>query len=304
MQDEGNTVATPGRHRPVTAVVPAAGHGTRLRPLSDAVPKEMLPLGRRPVLEHIVLELEAAGIQHIVLVLSPAKMESIRSYFGGRRSTRVEFSYVLQPEMRGLGDAVLRAEAMVGDTFVVALGDAVFEEATPGAVTRRLIDAAAAAGAAVGLAVHQVPRESLSRYGVVRPSVAVTQGATVVPISDIVEKPAAHEAPSDLAAAARYVVTREIFDVLRATPPDPRGEIQLTHALQHLLREGRTGIAVPLQSTERRHDIGAFDSYFRAFLTFALADKELGEGLRRDISVALANGGRQPRRDGSKDTYE
>jgi UTP--glucose-1-phosphate uridylyltransferase len=250
----------------------------------------MLPVGRLPVLERIVSELEAAGIRHVALVLSPAK-ESIRSYFGGRRGS-VEFSYIVQPEMLGLGDAVLRAEDVAGESFVIALGDAVFEEPTVGGVTRRLIDAVASRGATVGLAVQRVAPENISRYGVVRPSSAgSTDWADVVPISDIVEKPSAREAPSDLAAAARYVVTRDVFAALRETPPDARGEIQLTHALQRLLRQGRTGVAVPLRSAERRHDIGAFDSYFRAFLAFALADPEFGERLRRDAPDVLANGG-------------
>jgi UTP--glucose-1-phosphate uridylyltransferase len=292
MEDEGNTVASPDGYRPVTAVIPAAGLGTRLRPLSDAIPKEMLPVGRQPVLERIVRELAAAGIRHIALILSPVKEGSIRGYFGDQRDG-IDFSYILQPEMRGLGDAVLRAEAVAGDAFVIALGDAVFEEHMPGDVTRRLIDAVAASGAAVGLAVHRVAPENISRYGVVRPAAPVAEGAAIIPLSDIVEKPAAHEAPSDLAAAARYVVTREVFDALRATSPDARGELQLTHALQRLLRQGRTGVAVPLRSTERRHDIGAFDSYFRAFLTFALADPEYGDGLRRSLRDALANGAQE-----------
>jgi UTP--glucose-1-phosphate uridylyltransferase len=285
MQDPGHSPASRTVRPPVTAVVPAAGLGTRLRPLSDAIPKEMLPVGRRLVLERIVVELEAAGIRHIVLVVSPAKQERFRAHFGAR-SGGVEFTYIVQPEMRGLGDAVLRAGPIVEDTFIVALGDAVFEEPTPGAVTRRLIDAAAASEAAVGLVVHRVAPENLSRYGVVRPMTSlVADGGAVIAISDIVEKPAAHEAPSDLAAAARYVVTHEVFEALRATPADARGELQLTHALQRLLRQGCGGVAVPLQTGERRHDIGAFDSYFRAFLAFALADEEYGDALRRELAA-------------------
>jgi UTP--glucose-1-phosphate uridylyltransferase len=253
----------------------------------------MLPVGRRLVLEWIVAELEAAGIRHVVLVVSPAKQERFRAHFGSRWGG-VELSYIVQPEMRGLGDAVLRAAPAVEDSFVVALGDAVFEEPEPGAVTRRLIGTTAATGAAVGLAVHRVPPENLSRYGVVRPMTSVAgNGAVSIPISDIVEKPAAQEAPSDLAAAARYAVTGEVFEALRATAPDARGELQLTHALQRLLRQGRRGVAVPLQPGERRHDIGAFDSYFCAFLSFALTDPECGDALRRDLIALCGTEGQE-----------
>jgi UTP--glucose-1-phosphate uridylyltransferase len=292
MYDVGNTDASSVGDRPITAVVPAAGLGTRLRPLSDAIPKEMLPVGRQPVLEHIVLELEAAGIRHIVVILSPAKEERIRSYFGKQRGA-IEFTYIVQPQMLGLGDAVLRAEGIVREAFVIALGDAVFEETAPGGVTRRLIDAFIETGSGVGLAVQRVAPENISRYGVVRPSAPTVQGAALVPISDIIEKPAIQEAPSDLAAAARYVVTCDVFDALRATPPDARGELQLTHALQRLLRQGHHGVAVPLRSEEKRHDIGAFDSYFRAFLRFALADSEYGNEFRRSATAILGETGQE-----------
>ena len=153
-------------------VIPAAGLGTRLRPLtSGALPKEMLPVGRKLALERIVDELRAAGVTRIVFVLSPAKEDLIRRHFGDAAEDAT-FVYVLQPEMRGLGDAVLRARSAVGAAarFVVALGDAVFEEPETGGLTRRLWDATADADAAVGIAVQRVPPERISRYGVVKPA--------------------------------------------------------------------------------------------------------------------------------------
>jgi UTP--glucose-1-phosphate uridylyltransferase len=267
---------------PTTAIVPAAGFGTRLRPLTDAIPKEMLPVGRRLALEHIVDELKAAGITTVVFVLSPAKEAFIQKHFG-EEADGMTFRYAIQPEMRGLGEAVLRAEPFVeggNRPFIVALGDAVFDEPMRGGLTRRLAEAAAASDAAVGLVVQRVPRERISRYGVVTPADAAALREEDAPvsfaISDIVEKPAPEEAPSEFAAVARS----GIFATLRETPPGKGGEIQLTDALRIQLREGRPGVAAPLQPGEVRHDIGSFDSYFRAFAAFALADPEQGEAFR------------------------
>jgi UTP--glucose-1-phosphate uridylyltransferase len=284
--DAGNA---PSVRRPAVAVVPAAGFGSRLRPLTDITPKEMLPVGRRVALERIVDELRAAGMVRIVFVLSPAKEPLIRGHFG-EGAPGTSFDYVIQPEMRGLGDAVLRAEphVRVGEPFVVALGDAVFEEPKEGSVTTRLADAFAASPdqAALGLVVQQVPRERLSRYGVVRPAGAAS--AEPFPISDIVEKPTPAKAPSDYAAAARYILTTDIFDILRATRPGQNGEIQLTDAMRAILAQGRTGVAVPLKPGEVRHDIGGLDSYFKAFAAFALTDPEQGDGLRAYLEERLA----------------
>jgi UTP--glucose-1-phosphate uridylyltransferase len=353
--------------RPRVAIVPAAGLGTRLRPLTDLLPKEMLPVGRRFALEHIVTELAAAGIQRIVFVLSPAKEAFVRSRFTS--SADVEFVFALQPEMRGLGDAILHAQPHVpaDAPFVVALGDAVFEEPVPGALTRRVIDAST--GASVAIAVQRVPAERLSRYGVVKPLVApvsppAPSGANVpthaawVPdlvaasprsssnqglstlalqdqpsppfpaepekeamagptrssgtlapaaqaappegaggandafaIDDIVEKPPLGQAPSEWAVAARYVVTPDVFPALRESRPGANGEVNLTDAL-HVLLARSPGFAVPLGSGEVRHDIGGWDSYYRAFLVFALADPEVGAGLRAFLTERL--GGVEP----------
>lgn len=288
--------------RPTVAVVPAAGFGTRLRPLTDAIPKEMLPVGRRLALEGIVEELTAAGMTRIVFVLSPAKLEVIQRRFGdGGDAQGVTFSYALQTEMRGLGDAILKAERFTDPSapFLVALGDAVFEEPTPGGLTTRLADAFASTNAAVGLAVQRVPRERISRYGVVKPS--GERQADYLPISDIVEKPAPEDAPSDYAAAARYLLRPEIFEQLRRTPPGKGGEVQLTDALRAQLQQGASGIAVPLKDGEIRHDIGGLDSYFKAFAAFALADPEHGAGferyLRERLSAAPASNTTTPEKD-------
>jgi UTP--glucose-1-phosphate uridylyltransferase len=278
----------------LVGVIPAAGFGTRLRPLTaGALPKEMLPVGRKLALEHIVDELRAAGVGRIVFVLSPAKEDLVRQHFGEGSDTDadpVRFAYVRQPQMRGLGDAVLRAADQVphGAAFVVALGDAVFEEPAPGGLTRRLLRATKEAGATVGLAVQRVPADRIGRYGVVRPANGTSIGdPSVVPISDIVEKPAPGEAPSDLAAAARYVLSADVFDQLRRTPPGKNNEVQLTDALRALIGPERPGVAVPLAPGEQRHDLGGLDSYFRAFAAFALRDPDHGTELGRWLDQHL-----------------
>lgn len=276
----------PSAPAPFVAVIPAAGLGTRLRPLttSGALPKEMLPVGRKLALERIVEEMIAAGAGCIVFVLSPAKETLVRQHFGSGK----DFVYVRQPEMLGLGDAVLRAagavtSAGVGEPhsrFVVALGDAVFEEPAPGGLTRRLVNATASANADVGLVVRRVAHEQLSRYGVVRPAQAVADDrADPFVISDIVEKPHPDQAPSSWAAAARYVLSPSVFDVLKRTPPAANGEVQLTDALRAMLAGGSVGVAAPLLFGEMRHDLGGLDSYFRAFVAFALRDPDHGSAL-------------------------
>lgn len=271
-----------------TAVIPAAGFGTRLRPLTNAIPKEMLPVGGRLALERIVDEMRAAGISDIVFVLSPAKLAQIQGYFGDG-AEGITYRYAIQPEMRGLGEAILRAEPLLsGDgPFVVALGDAVFEEPIAGGLTGRLCSAFVNHKATVGLAVQKVARERISRYGVVKPAGEPTADDDAIAIIDIVEKPAPEDAPSDLAAAARYVVRPEIFNTLRETPPGKGGEIQLTDALRSELHQDRIGIAVPLQAGEVRHDIGSLETYYRAFAAFALADAENGPGLATYLKARL-----------------
>jgi UTP--glucose-1-phosphate uridylyltransferase len=262
----------------VVAIVPAAGLGTRLRPLSDAIPKEMLPVGRALALERIVAELHAAGIERIVFVVSPQKEGFIRNHFGPR------FGYVLQPEMRGLGEAILRARPHTegASRLLVALGDAVFEEPVLGGLTRRVL----AADSPLAIAVQQLPRERLAKYGVVAPTSEETSTGSFR-IKDIVEKPAPQDAPSDFAVTARYALPDTLFETLEKTSPAKSGELQLTDALQTLLRAGVPGSAVPLLPGETRHDIGGFETYFKAFVTFAMNDPDHGAALRTYLKETL-----------------
>jgi UTP--glucose-1-phosphate uridylyltransferase len=266
---------------PTLAVVPAAGLGTRLRPLSSAIPKEMLPVGGKVALERIVDELIAAGIERAVFVLSAAKEPLIKNYFGTQFSTphgTIAIDYAFQTEMRGLGDAILCASDYILDNepFVVALGDTVFEEPVVGGLLRRVMQAAQ--HSTMGVAVQEVPEAKISRYGIVAPCGATN--STPFGIQTIVEKPEIKDAPSRFAVAARYVVPFDLLAILQTIPPNPQnGEIQLTDALRVLLGRGN-GQAVPLSNGEARHDLGNKESYYKAFLTFCLQDADTKKALQ------------------------
>jgi len=135
------------------------------------------------------------------------------------------------------------------------------------------------------IAVEEVPREETSHYGIVQPEGEVDD---VFRIVNLVEKPAAEDAPSNLAIAGRYVFSPMIFDMIRRVEPDQRGEIQLTDAIQLMCEEGRRVLAVKLSAEEKRYDIGNFPSYFESFVEFALADPVYGAGFRRALERLLA----------------
>jgi UTP--glucose-1-phosphate uridylyltransferase len=231
------------------AVIPVAGLGTRLLPITRSVPKEMLPLVDKPVVQYVVEELVAAGIRRIVFVTGQGK-QAIEDYF---QSGPVEFLYTRQPEPRGLGDALRYAEGFA--PAVVALGDAVIE----GAVVPRLISAYEGADAAV--AVAEVPEAAVSRYGIV-----VSADGEV---TDLVEKPAPGQVASRMAVMGRYVLGPRVFAALRETQPGAGGEVQLTDALRAVLGTGGRIRAVPLADGERRHDVGTVEGYCATFGHYA-----------------------------------
>jgi UTP--glucose-1-phosphate uridylyltransferase len=258
---------------PVTrALVPAAGRGTRLRPLTDVVPKELLPLVDRPVVRWVADELAACGIEQLAVVVGPGK-ERVAEYLGA--------GAILQPEPRGLGDAVLCAEAWAADEpFAVALGDAVI--GGQARIVARLAAALDDHGAVAAIAVQRVGPEKVSRYGIVA---GATKGSDPFVARALVEKPALEDAPGDMAIAARYVLGPAIFDALRATAPGHGGEVQLTDAIALLLREGARVVAVPLAPGEPRFDVGDAESYAEAFVTLALEDPRFGDRLRARLDA-------------------
>ena len=287
------------------AVVPVAGLGTRLLPATKSQPKEMLPVGRKPVVQYVVEELWRVGIERLLFVTGPGK-ESIENHFDtdpqmiqtlretGKEEllaeldyerAAVQYFYTRQRRTLGLGHAVLCARPFVGaNPFVVALGDSIIGLHAESGVVRRMTRCFEERGAAAVIAFEEVPRADVQQYGIAAPK---DGGGDIFEIADLIEKPSPEEAPSNLAIAARYVLSPAIFDALRATPPGKGGEIQLTDAIRTLVRQGAPVYGVRLGAGERRYDIGNFEAYFRAFVEFALADSRFGASLRRHMEHLL-----------------
>jgi len=291
------------------AIVPVAGQGTRLLPSTKSQPKEMLPVGRKPVVQYVVEELALSGVRRLLFVTGPGKT-SIENHFDlnaeliaflretGKEELLAEldferqdlqYFYTRQRRQLGLGHAVLCARPLVGgQPFVVALGDSIIGLNAGSDIVRRMVDEFEAGKADAVVAFESVPREEVVHYGIARPRGAA---GPVFELEDIVEKPEVTEAPSTLAVAARYVFAPRIFDLLERTPPGKGGEIQLTDAMRLLLRQGGKVVGLRLAEGERRFDIGNFESYFRAFVEFALADPRHGPGLRDWVRRLLAPAG-------------
>ncbi len=289
-----------------SAVVPVAGLGTRLLPATKSQPKEMLPVARKPIVQYVVEELVSNGIQQILFVTGRSKA-SIENHFDHDpelyqaltqakkldllkdidfESLKAHFFYTRQRHQRGLGDAIMCAENFAGEEpFLVALGDSILGLNAVSRAVSRMADVFDSKRASCVIAVEEVPPEETSHYGIVQPEGAADDVFRVV---NLVEKPAAGEAPSNLAIAGRYIFSPVLFDMIRRVKPDKRNEIQLTDAIQFMCDEGRRVMAVKLSPAEKRYDIGNFPSYFESFVEFALADPVYGEEFRRTLERLLA----------------
>jgi UTP--glucose-1-phosphate uridylyltransferase len=285
----------------VKVVVPVAGMGTRLLPATKSQPKEMLPVGRKPVVQYVVEELEAAGL-HQILFVTGKKKTAIEDHFdadpdlvrllsgGGGYAmleelkyteTDARFFYTRQSEPRGLADAVNHAREFAGnDHFVVALGDSIIQGKNGASFLRKMIEVHQRSGADCTVAVEEVDPNDAYRYGIVKPGTPVSADGDF-DIEDLVEKPRVESAPSNLAIAARYIFSPVLFDAIRRTAPDRSGELQLTDSIKLMIQLGYKVRALTLREGERRYDIGNFESYFKAFIDFALADEKYGYLVRQ-----------------------
>ncbi|MCA9214623.1 MAG: NTP transferase domain-containing protein, partial [Planctomycetales bacterium] len=283
---------------PVTvAVVPVAGRGTRLLPLTKSQPKEMLPLGRKPTVQHVVQELAISGIREMLFVTGPGKT-AIENHFdidtelvnhlreSGKEDLladldfereQIEYFYTRQRQQLGLGHAVLCAKPFVGHRpFLIALGDSLIGLNNRSDVCDRMINHFDREGVDAVIAFQKVPREEVIHYGIAQPKGNIGE---VFELEDLVEKPSVDQAPSNLAVAARYICRPSIFDRLARTKPGKGNEIQLTDALRLSIREGGRILGVQLAPGEKRYDVGNFESYYDAFLEAALADPQYGPGV-------------------------
>ena len=281
------------------AVIPAAGFGTRFLPISKAVPKEMLPLVDKPVIQYVVQEAVDSGITDILLVISRNK-RAIEEHFHpmveleseldtkGRKEELDELRrlqslarihFVWQPKMGGLGDAVKFARTFVGnEPFAVLLGDTVVTtppQSRP--VTRQLMDVVESRGG-FAVALQEVSEEKVSRYGILGGQ-EVSPGVFLA--EQFVEKPQPKDAPSRLAVSARYVLSPGIFESLDAVTPGKGGELQLTDAMRDLMaREPLHGV----RFDGRRHDVGNKLDFIKANVEFGLAREDIGRALKEWLS--------------------
>ena len=293
--------------QPITkAIIPAAGLGTRLLPATKSQPKEMLPVARKPAMQYVVEELQDAGLQQI-LIITGRRKQAIEDHFdadpmlltalkeAGNEAMLTELSYIQrgsrffytrQSSPKGLGHAVgLGAEFVDDDNCVVALGDSLVAAKEPSAPLRAIAHAHVELKAAAIVAVEEVPPEDTHRYGIVIVDQDKIPPAEPIRMADIIEKPPRGTVTSRLAVAARYTFSPAIFEALSRTPPDSRGEIQLTNAIRLMIHTGLPVYAWLFRPDERRYDIGNFESYFRTFIDFALADERYGYLARQYIKA-------------------
>lgn len=278
------------------AIFPAAGLGTRFLPATKAQPKEMLPLVDKPLIQYGVEEVIHSGIQDIIIVTGRGK-SSIEDHFDvsfelehlleskGKSellsmvrsiSDMIDISYVRQKEALGLGHAVLRAKELVGNQpFAVVLSDDVIASETP--CIRQLLDVYEFYGASV-VALMEVPRDQISAYGVVDAEAVSHNGnEQLYRIRNLVEKPKPEDAPSNLAIIGRYVLTPEIFSCVESIEPGSGGELQLTDALKHMLRN-RPIYGFKFEG--KRYDAGDKLGFLKATVEFALNRHDLGDAFR------------------------
>jgi UTP--glucose-1-phosphate uridylyltransferase len=279
------------------AVIPAAGMGTRFLPATKSMPKEMLPIVDKPVLQFVIEEAVASGIDDILIVTGRGK-RAIENHFdfnpelevflaaAGKHELieqvrdigdRAQIHYIRQKQQLGLGDAIRLGRDHVGEQpFAVLLGDTIIdppEGQKPG--LRQLLDVFEEKQASV-VAVHRVPQEWVTRYGIVGGETE-RNNHDLVRLRRLVEKPSVEDAPSNLAIAGRYVFTPEIFGCIDATGRGVGGEIQLTDAM-NLLAQRQPMYALAWQAT--RYDIGNRVEYAKCFIDFALRRPETAKAVR------------------------
>jgi UTP--glucose-1-phosphate uridylyltransferase len=289
------------------AVIPVAGLGTRFLPATKAMPKEMLPIVDKPVIQYVVEEAVSAGLIDLLMITGRnknalenhfdrvAELEAVLSKKGDEKrlfavqesSQLADIHYTRQGDPRGLGHAVLRAKSHVGEhSFAVLLGDDVIDSRDP--LLDRMLEVHAATGDNV-IALMEVPRDQIHLYG--SAAIEKTSNSDVVVVTELVEKPEPEVAPSNFAVIGRYVLRHEIFEVLEKTEPGRGGEIQLTDALQFAAQNPEVAGGVRgVVFSGRRYDTGDKLDFIRATLRIAIDREDIGPELRgwlKDFSKDL-----------------
>lgn len=289
------------KHKVRKAVIPAAGLGTRFLPITKAQPKEMLPVVDKPVIQYVVEEAILSGIEDILIITGRGKraiedhfdlsweleqklaLKKDKTLFEQNKSisTMANIHYIRQKDQKGLGDAILHAEMHCDDEpFAVLLGDTITIPLNGAKTcTSQMVDAFNKYGKAV-IAVEPVPEEKIRDYGIID---GEDMGEGEIIIKDIIEKPGPEDAPSNLGAIGRYLLTPDIFDVLKETEPGHGGEVQLTDALRRLDEP------VGLVTKCRRYDIGDKLGWMKSSIELALERDEFAVELRAFMMAQLQN---------------
>ena len=276
------------------AVIPAAGLGTRFLPATKSIPKEMLPIIDKPIIQYVVEEAVASGINDIIIITGRGK-RAIEDYFDTSPelennllsenkkdllkevkdiSSLADIHYIRQKEPSGLGDAVLKAEKHIGDEpFAVLLGDDIIKGDT--LCLKQLIDAYQKyENSSAVIAVQEV--EDVSKYGIIKGSEI---NKSVYRVEDIIEKPSLKEAPSNIGTVGRYIFTPEIFSYIKETPLGKGREIQLTDAIRMLIKKGKRNIYA-YKFKGKRYDAGDKLGYIKAIIDFALERDDLKDDVK------------------------
>ena len=275
-------------------IIPAAGLGTRFLPYTKSVPKEMLPLGGKPAIHYIVAEALSAGIKNFSVITSKSKT-ALENYFDSdigleialkeknkqqlissteKISRIAQFTYIRQAEPLGLGHAVWMARHTIGKEYVgIMLPDEIFISEQP--AMKQLAQIARQERATV-IAVHEVPIEKVSSYGIIGIKKQITP--KLFQVSSLIEKPSQQDAPSNLAIVGRYIVSHKIFNSLQDLSTYAEGELQLTDGISHMLQEGERVFAYKLNGI--RHDIGNPLGWTQAVIDMALNNPNYAPHIR------------------------
>lgn len=257
---------------------PAAGYGTRFLPATKAMPKEMLPIVNKPLIQYGVQEALEAGCHTMSIVTGRGK-RSIEDHFdisyelehqiqGTEKESQLQeirsiiskctFSYTRQNEMKGLGHAILTGETLIGkQPFAVILADDLCSNPSGKSVLAQMMDVYNKYQCSI-VAIEEVAMEEVDKYGIMEGE-EVEKG--IYRVSNMIEKPSKTEAPSNLAIIGRYILTPDIFDILRVTKPGKKGEIQITDAL---LEQAKKGRVIAYKFKGRRYDCGSIDGFIKA----------------------------------------